>query len=327
MLIDEKRFARSEEMVNAGTIPRGDLFDLKATVATDKQNIAVSENNLLISRLSLAQLLQLKEFADFDVVDDNKLEDQNNILAQSPIEIYDKAKEIRTDLKLAQTNLEIAEKNANKKLLANIKMAAFARLSNTELYTAKVRDYAFEAYETYKEILPENALDRVKATYVVGAVEYAEKHDDKAIPLLLEVVKQFDALNFSHPYALSAHAYLVELYERQGKRDESTAHCIAIGKMRPWADTQEQQPLFRTVPKYPKSYLMQRKSGYVTLNFTVDEMGFVKNPEVLESKGGVLFEKSTLKMIEEWRYAHIFEHGKPVAAQTTVRIDYFTDKS
>ncbi|MFC4476663.1 TolC family protein [Flavobacterium chungangensis] len=111
LLIDEKRYARSEEMVNAGTIPRGDLFDLKATVATDKQNIAVSENNLLISKLSLAQLLQLKEFADFDVVDDTNVADENNILAQTPIEIYNKAKETRTELKLAQTNLEIAEKN------------------------------------------------------------------------------------------------------------------------------------------------------------------------------------------------------------------------
>ncbi|MFG0457285.1 energy transducer TonB [Shewanella mangrovisoli] len=228
---------------------------------------------------------------------------------------------------LFENAIEIAEKTANEKLLADVKIATFDRLTNTGLYTAQVRDYAFEAYETYKEILPENALDRVKATYVVGAVEYAEKHDDKAIPLLLEVVKQFEALKFSHPYALSAHAYLVELYERQGKREESTAHCIAIGKMRPWADTQEQQPLFRTTPKYPKSYLIQGKSGYVTLNFTVDEMGFVKKPEVLESKGGVLFEKSTLKMIEEWRYAPKFEHGKPVPAQTTVRIDYFTDKS
>lgn len=111
LTIDEKRYARSEEMVNAGTIPRGDLFDLKATVATDKQNIAVSENNLLISKLSLAQLLQLKEFADFDVVDDTNVADENNILAQSPIDIYNKAKETRTELKLAQTNLEIAEKN------------------------------------------------------------------------------------------------------------------------------------------------------------------------------------------------------------------------
>ncbi|MEN2401936.1 TolC family protein [Flavobacterium sp. MC2016-06] len=109
--IDEKRLARSEEMVNAGTIPRGDLFDLKATAATDKQNIIIAENSLLISKLSLAQLLQLKEFADFDVIDDTNAKDENNILAQSPTDIYNKAKDIRTELKLAQTNLEIAEKN------------------------------------------------------------------------------------------------------------------------------------------------------------------------------------------------------------------------
>ena len=109
--IDEKRLKRSEEMVNAGTIPRGDLYDLKATIATDQQAITVSENNLLISKLSLAQLLQLKEFADFDVIDDTNAKDENNIMAQNPVDIYNKAKETRTELKLAQTNLEIAEKN------------------------------------------------------------------------------------------------------------------------------------------------------------------------------------------------------------------------
>lgn len=111
LAIDEKRFKRSEEMVNAGTIPRGDLYDLKATIATDQQAIIVAENNVLISKLSLAQLLQLKEFADFDVIDDTNAKDKNNIMAQSPIDIYNKAKETRTELKLAQTNLEIAEKN------------------------------------------------------------------------------------------------------------------------------------------------------------------------------------------------------------------------
>lgn len=111
LAIDEKRFKRSEEMVNAGTIPRGDLYDLKATIATDQQAIIVAENNVLISKLSLAQLLQLKEFADFDVIDDTNAKDENNIMAQSPIDIYNKAKETRTELKLAQTNLEIAEKN------------------------------------------------------------------------------------------------------------------------------------------------------------------------------------------------------------------------
>jgi outer membrane protein len=111
LAISEKQYTRSDELVKAGTIPRGDLLDIKATVATGKQNVVIAENTLLISKLSLAQLLQLKEFNDFDVVDDTNINAGETILAQSPTAIYEKAKETRTELKIAQTNLEIAEKN------------------------------------------------------------------------------------------------------------------------------------------------------------------------------------------------------------------------
>ena len=108
---NEKQLVRSEELVKAGSVPRGDLLDIKATVASDNQKVIAAENSLLISKLSLAQLLQLKEFYDFDVSDDTTAKDENNILAQTPVAIYEKAKEQRTELKIAKTNLEIAEKN------------------------------------------------------------------------------------------------------------------------------------------------------------------------------------------------------------------------
>ncbi|KFF19831.1 TolC family protein [Flavobacterium hydatis] len=113
LAISEKQHARSDELVKAGTIPRGDLLDIKATVATGKQNVIIAENTLLISKLSLAQLLQLKQFEDFDVIDDTNMNDGNSILSQSPSTIYEKAKEVRTDLKIAKANLEIAEKNVS----------------------------------------------------------------------------------------------------------------------------------------------------------------------------------------------------------------------
>ena len=109
--INEKQLLRSEELVNAGSVPRGDLLDIKATVASDGQKVIAAENALLISKLSLSQLLQLKDFYDFDITDDTSAKDENNILAQTPIVIYEKAKEQRTELKIAKTNLEIAEKN------------------------------------------------------------------------------------------------------------------------------------------------------------------------------------------------------------------------
>lgn len=109
--INEKQLSRSEELVKAGTIPRGDLLDVKATLASDNQKVITAENTLLISKLSLAQLLQLKDFESFDVVDDTMAKDENNILSQTPVAIYDKAKESRTELKIAETNLEIAQKS------------------------------------------------------------------------------------------------------------------------------------------------------------------------------------------------------------------------
>ena len=109
--INEKQYARSEELVKAGSIPRGDLLDVKATLALNNQNVITAENSLLISKLSLSHLLQLKDFENFDVVDGADVKDENNIMAQAPSAIYDKAFEGRTELKIARTNLEIAEKN------------------------------------------------------------------------------------------------------------------------------------------------------------------------------------------------------------------------
>ena len=109
--INEKQFTRSEALVKAGSIPRGDLLDIKATLALNNQNVIVADNSLLISKLSLAQLLQLKDFENFDVVDYKAVMDENNILAQNPNIIYAKAQETKTELKIAKANLEIAQKN------------------------------------------------------------------------------------------------------------------------------------------------------------------------------------------------------------------------
>jgi outer membrane protein len=111
LAINQKQMTRSQELVNAGTIPRGDLLDIKATLVSGNQKVIAAENALLISKLSLSQLLQLKDFETFDVIDDTNAKDEKGILLQTPIAIYDKAKQTRTELKIANTNLKIAEKD------------------------------------------------------------------------------------------------------------------------------------------------------------------------------------------------------------------------
>jgi outer membrane protein len=56
-------------------------------------------------------LLQLPDFENFDISDETNVNDTNNILGQTPTAIYNKSKEIKTELKIATANLEIAQKN------------------------------------------------------------------------------------------------------------------------------------------------------------------------------------------------------------------------
>ncbi len=111
LVFDEKQLKRTEELVNSGSVPRGDLLDMKATIASDKQKVVVAENALLISRLSLAQLLRIEEFKDFDVADVEIEPKPSLVMAETPEAIVAKANEVRIEIKIAKTNLDVAERD------------------------------------------------------------------------------------------------------------------------------------------------------------------------------------------------------------------------
>lgn len=108
---DQKQYTRTNELVNAGVVARGDLLDVKATVASDQQKIVAAENNLFISKLSLAQLLQLEDFQNFDIVDTDYEAKESATMLETPETILAKAKQERVELKIAKANLEIAQKD------------------------------------------------------------------------------------------------------------------------------------------------------------------------------------------------------------------------
>lgn len=108
---DNKQFTRTDELVKAGVLPRGDLLDVTATVASDKQKVVAAENILFLSKLSLAQLLQLDDFQNFDTAEDNYEAKQSATMLESSENIIAKAKQDRVELKIAKANLDIAQKD------------------------------------------------------------------------------------------------------------------------------------------------------------------------------------------------------------------------
>ena len=107
--LSEKEIARTRELVNNGSKPRGDLLEIEATLADQEKAIIDMENNILISKLTLFNLLVLEDFDQFEISDDTYELIPTNITSNSPQEIFNKSLTVRNDIKLSELAIEIAE--------------------------------------------------------------------------------------------------------------------------------------------------------------------------------------------------------------------------
>ncbi|MEH6537155.1 MAG: TolC family protein [Psychroserpens sp.] len=135
-----EQIERTEQLVEAGSIPRGDLLEIHATDASEKQSIINAENNITISLISLAQLLLIKDYENFDIEDEGYDIVDSSIADKDISEILAKSKETRSEIKIAEQNVSIAEKDFQIAKGANLPtLSAFfgynTRYTNTTSFT------------------------------------------------------------------------------------------------------------------------------------------------------------------------------------------------
>ncbi len=106
-----EQLQRTNDLVDAGVLPRGDLLEIKATDASEKQNIIISENAVQISLISLAQLLQIEDYENFDIAEEDFTIIDEGIASKAIAEILNSAKENRSEIKIAEQNVALAEKD------------------------------------------------------------------------------------------------------------------------------------------------------------------------------------------------------------------------
>ncbi|MGM5468853.1 TolC family protein [Flavobacteriaceae bacterium LMO-SS05] len=109
--VSNQEYLRTKDLVDAGALPKGDLLEIQATLAGQEQQVVKAENAILISKIQLAQLLLIPDYQAFDIVDVDYQVPPSVIMNESPETIVDKAKETRYDIKIAETNTEIAKDN------------------------------------------------------------------------------------------------------------------------------------------------------------------------------------------------------------------------
>ena len=110
-LVTEEQLERTQELVDAGSLPQGDLYEIRATNADELQRIIVAENQVKISLINLAQTLLIKDYENFDIVDRDYNIFGNEVLQYSINEVIEKAKKERYEIQIAETNKDLAEKD------------------------------------------------------------------------------------------------------------------------------------------------------------------------------------------------------------------------
>jgi outer membrane protein len=133
--VTEQDLKRMQQLVESGVNPRGDLLEIEATAANQQQQIVNGRNAVLISRINLAQLLQITDYENFDIADEEFNVPPADILENSPKQIYEKALTFRKDIKFSMSNVELAQKD-----LEIAKGASYPTLSAFINYNTRYSD-------------------------------------------------------------------------------------------------------------------------------------------------------------------------------------------
>ncbi|MCF6350079.1 MAG: TolC family protein [Flavobacteriaceae bacterium] len=115
--ITEKSLKRTQELINAGTQPKGNLLEIEATKSNDENAIVIAQNDIDLALLSLSQILQISN-TDFDIkeieiklnnlkLNYNNTEEIFNVSVQNQPEI----KSAELSIENTATNIKIAKGN------------------------------------------------------------------------------------------------------------------------------------------------------------------------------------------------------------------------
>lgn len=167
-----QQLERTGELVDAGELPRGDLLEIRASAANEEQRIIVAENNIRISLIALAQTLLIKDYDSFDIVK-REYEIVGNEVLNTPVsEIIDHAEEERFEIKLAEENQKLAEKDVEIARGAYMPtLGAFFNYNTRESGAGRLLSGGLDPDDPYRQIgFVESSMESVVAPNTVTEI-------------------------------------------------------------------------------------------------------------------------------------------------------------
>lgn len=110
LVITQENIDRRSELIHAGKLAEGEIFELQAQKAKEEVALVQAQNNLELSLLDLALVMDLEEIGGLDVVVPNDLLEHELALLNAD-EVSESAVQSRPELQSAKYRLQSSEKN------------------------------------------------------------------------------------------------------------------------------------------------------------------------------------------------------------------------
>lgn len=110
--MSEKKTEQKKILVDAGKVPEGELFELKAQLAREELNLTRATNDYQLALLDLAQIIELEDFRNLDVEIPSALMNSELTLLPEGSDL-DQVLQNRPEMKAAGYRLKSNEKNVD----------------------------------------------------------------------------------------------------------------------------------------------------------------------------------------------------------------------
>jgi outer membrane protein len=108
--ITTQQVDRTRRLVEAGTLANGSLLTIQAQQASEEMNVVSAQNNLNISLLTLAQMLDLPSTQGFSIVKPIVMIPDASALMVNPADIYQVSLGMQPGIRSAETKVKSAKK-------------------------------------------------------------------------------------------------------------------------------------------------------------------------------------------------------------------------
>ena len=290
--VTQTQVQRSDALYEAGSVAKGDLLEVQSQLAADELTVINTENNLIISYLSLSQLLELDSVEGFKIVipDIKDISEENLMLSVD--QIFEEALGILPQIEAADYRLKSAEKG-----LDIAKGAPLPRLSLTASYGSGYSD-------SRQQIIGIDGTNIIFGDYPLIDQLSDFRNSSLYATFTIPIFNKFAAKNGINNAKLNVDNYRLEVENQQNilYKEIQQAYTDAVTGLKQFRASEKALVSMEESFKYTREKYEVGLVNAVDFNIAQSQLLFTQS-ELLQSKYDYIFKTSILN----------FYIGKPIS--------------